>query len=370
MKAIRVVLSLAAVGLLILSNMGVAADTLFANPSTECVGRYQVTLPGKVEVAAISVDDIIHGEIGYIDSRILYRATFSDHSTAPFSSATRATRTIAPSDAENFSSRFKRLRDASDNQPFFIPTANRRWVELPLYNNKANAIWVTPYGYLAYVYINNRFYLFEYSDYDAKPTSDEAGFSAILGVLQDKLKSFHPRALYEIPTQPGVCSPYVFFLDDGNKTRNVGVTMRLIDHPDVEIFFQDSSYPFGYEVKTNNPETQLNAFWDNVGRIRDSIKYIDMDWHRYRDVNIAGIHGKGTFVTITNKDESKDYGYCAYAISTPEINVMADNKRVYVIRTAARAKAKGIEPVSKDDIKAIAESVMASIKRHPVSPGN
>ena len=336
----------------LLTPQSYAASTLNLQPAsmrTECVGRYEVTVPGKVEVAVQSVQHWF--------SEVLSDAyRFSDDSVAPFSTGPDITNTLSLQQFSDIQSKtFARFQNtiqelknarnfeiANSLKVFPIPTVHG----FAFQNN--NGISVT-------MYFNSRIHTF------AADNKQE---------VLNTLNSLHPRALYEIPTQPGVCSPYVFFLDDGNKTRNVGVTMRLIDHPDVEIFFQDSSYPFGYEVKTNNPETQLNAFWDNVGRIRDSIKYIDMDWHRYRDVNIAGIHGKGTFVTITNKDESKDYGYCAYAISTPEINVIADNKRVYVIRTAARAKAKGIEPVSKDDIKAIAESVMASIKRHPVSPGN
>jgi hypothetical protein len=38
---------------------------------------------------------------------------------------------------------------------------------------------------------------------------------------------------------------------------------------------------------------------------------------------------------------------------------------IYVIRTASRAIAKGIQPVSKEQIKDIAEQMMASVKRHP-----
>ncbi|NYH17876.1 T6SS immunity protein Tli4 family protein [Paraburkholderia bryophila] len=54
--------------------------------------------------------------------------------------------------------------------------------------------------------------------------------------------NFSSRALYEIPTGAGVCLPYAFVADnDRDSNRQVGVTFRLIDHPDVTVFLLDAN---------------------------------------------------------------------------------------------------------------------------------
>lgn len=54
------------------------------------------------------------------------------------------------------------------------------------------------------------------------------------------LNRFHTRKLYEVPIGQGFCMPYGFIAgDSGHEKRNMGVTYRLKEHPDVTIFFQD-----------------------------------------------------------------------------------------------------------------------------------
>lgn len=54
------------------------------------------------------------------------------------------------------------------------------------------------------------------------------------------LNRFRPRKLYEVPTEQGFCLPYGFIAgDSGHEPRNIGITYRLQNHPDVTIFFQD-----------------------------------------------------------------------------------------------------------------------------------
>lgn len=49
----------------------------------------------------------------------------------------------------------------------------------------------------------------------------------------DFVKRFRPRALYEIPTEPGVCFPYGFVADDGTATSRTEVSFRFKDRPGV-----------------------------------------------------------------------------------------------------------------------------------------
>ena len=84
-------------------------------------------------------------------------------------------------------------------------------------------------------------------------------------------------------------------------------------------------------------------------------KLTEADFWGYRSIKMGGQAGKGMFVTIHRYDDSKDYGYIAVTESPSQM--------LYVIRTAARAKG---EPVSKDELKDIAEKIMASVKPHAV----
>ena len=74
---------------------------------------------------------------------------------------------------------------------------------------------------------------------------------------------------------------------------------------------------------------------------------------------MGGQAGKGMFVTIHRYDDSIDYGYIAIVNDIPN----TPSQMLYVIRTAARAKG---EPVGKDELKDMAEKIIASVKRHPV----
>lgn len=74
-----------------------------------------------------------------------------------------------------------------------------------------------------------------------------------------------------------------------------------------------------------------------------------------------------TFVQFERKDGTQDYGYLAVAPGDPEAKEDAPDLMLYVIRDAKNAKAKGIEPVSKEALLEMAQTIAASVKRRPVS---
>jgi len=83
--------------------------------------------------------------------------------------------------------------------------------------------------YRAYLTRGEYVYVFESSVRMHTPSDKEAhkrDFSAML-------KSFRPRALNEIPTEPGVCIPYGFIPDDGRTVVEFKQSLRFIDAPGV-----------------------------------------------------------------------------------------------------------------------------------------
>lgn len=366
MNSIRIAFALALVGLLASAKAEDHNDlALSSNLKTECVGRYQITLPSKVETALIS-------DIRMDDHTVSPRFQFSDGSTASFSTGPEVSRLVSENEFNIFHSSYLDVRNEFIKQ--LIRQGNKKAQSitvLDITDTKPASFGLEANDYAEkFIYANQHLFYFYGSD-------DNSNF-----IKTGLLSTFQSRALYKIPNQPGVCFPYGFFADDGKKTRNIGVTMRLIDHPDVEIFFKDSSYPLT-AMDTLTPKQIIETFWEFGNR--QVIKQAKMDWHGYRSIKMDNRDGTGLFVTLTRYDHSTyhgneseslgvpadggtDYGYVAVVKGDPKAKEDTPSLMMYVIRTAARARAKGIEPVSKDDIKAIAESVMASIKRHPITP--
>ena len=171
---------------------------------------------------------------------------------------------------------------------------------------------------------------------EASHGDDEEVKKQIEKQFNSVLNDLRPRPLYSLPTQPGICIPYGFIADDGTASRDIGVTMRLIDHPEVEIFFRDTSGTLNdYE-----PKKEIEYFWTIM--YQQFTKLTEADFWGYRSIKMGGQAGKGMFVTIHRYDDSIDYGYIAVVSD----NANLPSQMLYVIRTAARAKG---EPVSKDD---------------------
>jgi hypothetical protein len=310
---------------------------------TECVGRYQVGVPGEVEVAVIAYKH-------WFDENNPSPYRFGDDTVAPFSGGIETSSIV---NASEYAFLRKKLQNNGDksNQEMRDSYANDLSNLVKPYTTgyPYSFGWQDKNGIRVFIYSNHRII-----NYPSRQENE----------IQRFLTHFHPRALYEIPSQPGVCFPYGFIADDGKAPRSVAVTMRLVDHPDVEVFFKDGSDPYGYTADTNTPEVQLRSFWDGYSR-DDLIKIIKMDTHYFHDIHIGEQSGKAAIVTITNRNGTTDYGYAAATVADFDRKTSAPSQMIYVIRTASRAIAKGIQPVSKEQIKDIAEQMMASIKRHP-----
>lgn len=77
---------------------------------------------------------------------------------------------------------------------------------------------------------------------DLFQSKDNAYLSSNTEVLS-LLNKFKTRELYNIPLEQGFCVPYGFIPQNSRKEdRNIAVTYRMNQHPDVMIVFQDASY--------------------------------------------------------------------------------------------------------------------------------
>ena len=99
---------------------------------------------------------------------------------------------------------------------------------------------------------------------DKMQTADE-NMQAVEPAIQLLMKRFRPRNLYQVPSEQGFCLPYGFISDDsGKEPHEMGVTYRLIDHPDVTIFFKD----LGQSSQSGDDQ------WTSKGSLKDAVTWM------------------------------------------------------------------------------------------------
>ena len=322
---------------------------------TECIGRYQIDVPGEVEIALSSAKHLFRPEP---DTRF----RFNDDSIASFTSGYTVYPKMDLKESLVFMNNIRNMFDKNIAENYkeshtIMDKQYSRWMTFNGNLNNRDFAWVEPGSYSFFIYRDERYFFFgnsfEKSDKPIKDTEKSvAEISSIINI-------FRPRLLYETPKQTGVCIPYGFIADDGTAPRNIAVTMRLIDHPDVEIFFQDSSYQLSPGEHSDSKQ-EILLFLDQYARKQ---KYVDTGFWGTHSTQMSGQKGRGNFFTIARKDDTIDYGYIVSVKGDFTARTDTPAQMFYVIRTASRAKGA---PVSKDELKDIAEKIVASIKRHPI----
>lgn len=319
---------------------------------TECIGRYQISLPEDVEMALTTRKEVLEGQT-------IYPFLFEDGSSAGHSSfyylgRIGITTTTSLADFEKL--RVEVARRVKDRKKQLISEGEKDIANaiVPFPVNAPHAFaWRSLRSINLHLYAAGRIYNYRSSSFD--------NFSENRAYLDSFLKNFRPRQIFEIPKEQGICFPYSFLANNSTDFRNIGVTLRLKDHPDVEIFFRDetSSKPLGEGFANRNAKEEIDFFWRFMNQ--GLIKKVRYSWPQYRSVKLDNREGEYTFVQITRPDDSQDFGYLAYVKGDPEAATDTPNLMLYVIRTAARAKGK---PVSESELKDIAQKIAASVKRH------
>lgn len=319
----------------------------------ECIGRYQIKVPGEIEVA---FNKLNHDGASS-------KSVFSDGIIAPYSKLDYVAdiSIFSPATEADFI-KYKNiiLTNRKETKNIFLNSSDethQRWgrnLKDITYNTPSLFGWDSEDNSPRLTFLlNNKIYSFSFVNND---NSDKEQNKKYFNFI---MNGFRPRPIYEIPKQPGVCIPYGFIADDDIAPRNIGVTMRLIDHPDIEIFFQDSSYQLSPGEHSDSKQ-EILLFLDQYARKQ---KYVDTGFWGTHSIQMSGQKGRGNFFTIARSDDSIDYGFIASVKGDFSSAIDTPSQMLFITRTASRAKGN---PVNKDELKDIAEKIMASIKRHPV----
>jgi hypothetical protein len=308
-----------------------------AAPEEECVGRYRLTLPSGAEVAMTTAKAFTDGEVAPI--------RFADGMSAPLSSFAydgtfKITRGLPPSD---FDARVKRARDqvaASAKEPY----ADQRFAVLPV-NDARSFAWRSTKAVGFYTYKDGTAVSFL-----TRAVSEQRALEVLAHV--------NTRAEGEVPAKPGVCLPGLFISSDQpDDVRNIGVTFRLKEHPDVLVFFHDLKV---LKDQPNLTSRQKNEFvWTSEFGVGKAVKlHGAFPW---KTAKLDGREGVGSFGTITRNDDSTDYGYLVTVQGDLDAATDTPDLLLYVERNASASQGKS--PVTADELERIGKEIAASIKR-------
>ncbi len=339
------------------------AEALPAGWKSDCVGRMQIGLPGDVEVAAFGDKDFQNYAPGdrsekFPDGQRAFTSSLSFMGLIAVSHpvddvARKRFLEIAKRTETNEA---KKLKERGGISVLHYPAT---FEVLSTAKQKALA-WRIGSSYSAYIEVGaSGLWWGVDSSPDQLPALEEYYQTLIEGVSA--------RSLYTVPADPGVCLPYVFIRDDGKHDRKINATYRLREHPDITIWFEDQGAERA--EKGRNPDRysatgRSDFFWmQRYSGGRFALRSLWGD--TYKKVSLTAGNGVESFVAMKRADGTEDYGYLLAIRGDPDAKEDRPDLMMYVIRDAANARSKGIEPASQEQILGIGRAVAASI-RHRV----
>nr|WP_275943279.1 MULTISPECIES: T6SS immunity protein Tli4 family protein [Citrobacter] len=173
-----------------------------------------------------------------------------------------------------------------------------------------------------------------------------------------------------MPSEKGFCLPYGFIANDsGAEDRDMAVTYRMNNHPDVMIVFQDASYQLPYKVPLNSDLTPVKNYdakdyakwlWNKVYMLYPGQKreLLPPGWF---SIEMDGRKGSGSFLQVTRIDGKKDYGYLAFVRADPKNSTQKPDLQVYV-SSYSFLVTKEHPQISPNELKALAEYIVSSVK--------
>jgi hypothetical protein len=327
----------------LLCAMQSVSSPAMADALQECVGRYELTIPGDADVALTIPTAFAKPQENPI--------RFSDdqpavHSVFIYDGTFRITGSMSHADFASTLSGIK-TRVASS---LASSDENGRFEVIPAGRPDAFA-WAGNRAAGFYIYENGRAISFRESSSDPSVAKQRT---------QAVLKGLSARNANEIPKADGVCLPDMFVADNGkDSARKVGVTFRLKNHPDVTIFFLDEKALAADPKLTSKQKSEF--VWGYEYGIGKRIKLVGAV--PYRTVALDGREGVETSAIITRDDGSTDYGYLATVQG--DFNAPVDTPNLLLLVERNAKYAKGNAPVTAEELALMAKEIASSIRRRP-----
>lgn len=379
----------------------------------ECVGYYQLALPDNLEVALYPIEDFVNPSKqpesdGDIDTRLYaspkinfekssavvdnnssqsqftefyynqYKLGVSSQSRTPIDWLAYRKRVAANRDFYiKYTRQYEERNLKLVNEPVTPEVEfNRKYGytikdytdAFSLYTNRTYALYVKKEERLYHFWKKNQ------KDTGDKSQTAEKYVRESEPEVLSLLSRFQSRKLYQVPMEQGFCMPYGFVAgDSGHEERNMGVTYRLKEHPDVTIFFQDYGVNGERLTDKGSMKEAVTHMWNGSYLMGASKKeLLSPKWQR---INMDGREGMSTFVKATYSNipvydykghvserlNYINYGYLAYVRGSKENRNNEPDLLLYVSQDSRQVKNQ--PSMNKDDLKKIAEHIVSSVKR-------
>lgn len=318
------------------------------NLKTECVGRYQISVPVDSEYPVASYKELNNG----------------DNPAYRFNDGLRVSQEIKYDG-------YVQVGDGSRQDDFELlkavieKDANTIKNDLLSIDHKEDAAHITTvpiaipnafawrYRDAIHLHMLRDGYIFHWG-VGGKPGE----FSTNLKKMQDFIAGFRLRSMFDIPTANGVCFPFGFVADNGETFRDVTVSFRPKSHPDVVITFEDNL------AEWNDPNANQKYLLARLFEPHFKNATLDVIYRDFHTKKIDGREGVAGFSNLHRKNGQKDYLYIALVTGTEKTGKDTPTLMLRMERIAEYAK--GQPPISKSEFKALAEDVLNSIHRKPV----
>ena len=330
----------------------------------ECIGRSRVLLPSDVETAALSSESVAEE----ITERSRHSVSqFRDGQGAGWSRITYLNGLLLVSN-ELDGEQIADLRSLFRNQPELEreylkkrnTTKSLATVVTDVKLSSPQVLWWSYDSHTLYLQqLQNHFLITGF-------TSDGETLGESNETFDFFAKNTNYREMFSIPSGSGVCLPFVFIRDKGSEQRKISMSYRIKSHPDVMVVLTDSSAEKPDEAMESfvqTPEYKINDFWSQYEVSRTG-KSVSSRWpvSPAHSVEMDGRKGIASFVNITRKDDSKDFGYFAIVPGDPKAKSDTPELRLFVVREANHARAKGIEPIGDTAFLELVEQIASSVQ--------
>jgi hypothetical protein len=338
-----------------------------ADWKTECVGNFNISVPGEVDIALLSPhsDPRLDGAIfsynrGPSFSRLVNGGVFHVSDEVPYEFFLKKRNEDVKELDKRLDGDFKYYDVSRDD--FFSSTfedsesksiSSYRWVANRMYFHEA----IAQYNFFSKDQVDTFFSEF--------------------------VENFRPRGLYEIPKEKGYCIPYGFVKSAAPRNRRkLAMSMVLKDHPDVTIELQERGISPGTKDRPSEKET-IHKFWKyDAGGYAEKLQ--TLGFPSFRSVKMGGQKGLAVFVEITlpvkcvhgneryTPDETFErvcfppqvinYGYMAEIKG--EASAKEDKPNLtLLVRQESEYGPNGKPTISKDELRVMAETIAASVTR-------
>lgn len=336
------------------------AETVPAEWPKECVGRLQLALPGEADQGAILGSERFRNRAQYGQPS----PRFPDGEESGWSEFLGMEISHPLTNEEKIQATRKLVLRKTETLIKDIKIDSQRIVWRKLIDRESMA-----YGSSYRIFDTN--FLISNGVYLSWGTSarDEAELLQSKMLLRTIAAGLRPRQLFDVPTEPGLCLPYVFIPDSGQEKHAIAMTYRLKEHPDITVNLKsETAEPTpkpGGDIRpdavTNDFRTDL--YWGTVtapGRLKSARSL----WHvpARRSVQLAGRPGQETFLAVVRKNAAEeDFIYLAVARGNPDAPEAAPDIRFFVEQKRENAIKRGIQPLTQDEVLKLARQIAASV---------